>query len=507
VNNINKRRFFLFAAPILALAIILGADLQPGNPAATATSAVALWMAIWWISESVPLAITALLPIALFPLLGVMNGKAVSGVYVNHIIFLFIGGMMVAFAMQDWGLHKRIALRVLSLFGKGPGTVLFGFMASTAFLSMWISNTAATMMMVPVAVPIIASLSEQLRGDRSDKIATGFLLAIAYSASIGGIASLIGSPPNLSFTRILAISFPQAPEISFANWMFFALPISLLMFAACWLLLYGMYVRRANHIQLDRSYFKEQYQALGRATREQKIISIAFSSMALLWMFRSNINLGFISIPGWSNIFANPKFFNDGTVAVAVALCLFIIPSSKGGKPLLDEQVFAKMPWHLILLFGGGFALASGFVESGLSVYLAEQLKGLSGIPPLLVIACICLLITFLTELSSNTATTEMFLPILAAMAVALEVNPLLLMIPATLSASCAFMLPVATPPNAIIFSTNQINVYQMAKTGITLNLVGVMIITIASYYLIPLVFDFTLTELPAWATMVGAHH
>ena len=480
--------------------------MQPGNRAVTATAAVAVWMAIWWISEAVPLAITALLPLILFPALGVMNGNAVSGVYVNHIIFLFIGGMMVAVAMQNWGLHRRIALRVLAIFGRGPGTVLFGFMATTAFLSMWISNTATTMMMVPVAIPIIASLEEHLGEEKSNRMAAGFLLAIAYSASIGGIASLIGSPPNLSFVRILAISFPDAPQVSFADWMIFAFPISLTMFIGCWLLLYGMYIRSAGSVQLDNSYFREQYQALGKTTREQKIVAGAFTTMALLWIFRADIDFGVVSIPGWSNLFANPQFFNDGTVAIAVALCLFVIPSSQKGKPLLDSQVFARLPWHLMLLFGGGFALATGFVESGLSVYLAEQLKGMGGMPLLLVIAGICFLITLLTELSSNTATIEMFLPVLAAMGVAFDINPLLLMIPATLSASSAFMLPVATPPNAIIFATNRIHVYQMAKTGIALNLLGVMVITLASYYLVPMVFDFSVDELPAWATTLGAH-
>ncbi len=506
MNQNNIRKLFFFVAPILSIYIFFTCDLKPGSPAVTATAAIAIWMAIWWISEAVPLAVTALLPIALFPLLGIMDGKAVSGAYVNHIIFLFIGGMLVAMAMQTWGLHKRIALKVLTFFGKGPGTILFGFMSTTAFLSMWISNTATAMMMVPVVTPIVSSLEEQLAGKKSHRLTTGFLLAIAYSASIGGAASLIGSPPNLSFTRILAISFPQAPEISFTSWMLFAIPISIIMFASCWLLLYLMYIRDSAHTQLNKKYFLEQYQALGRTTREQKIVSIAFASMALLWIFRSDINLGFVLIPGWSNLFTNPKFFNDGTIAIAISLLLFIIPSSIKGEMLLNNKAFSKIPWHIILLFGGGFALATGFIESGLSSYLAEQMKGLNTFSPLIIIVSICLLITFLTELSSNTATTEMFLPILAAMGVAFEINPLLLMIPATLSASFAFMLPVATPPNAIIFATNRIHVYQMARTGIILNLIGVITITTASFYLIPIVFDFSGTQLPAWAAAISTH-
>ena len=507
-----RHYLFLLGAPLLALGMLTLLDLQPGQPAITATAAIAVWMAIWWISEAVPLAVTALLPVVLFPALGIMDGKAVSSAYINHIIFLFMGGFLVAIAMQNWGLHKRIALRILMLFGQGPGRILLGFMVTTGFLSMWISNTATTMMMAPVVLAIILNIEDQLGTEKTHHLATGFLLAIAYSASIGGVASLIGTPPNLSFARILQITFTQAPAISFANWMMFALPISLLLFSACWLLLYLLYIRKAGHNSfaesgLNRNFFRQQYSALGPASREQKMISIAFASMALLWIFRSNINIGVITIPGWSNLFSKPDFFNDGTVAIAVALTLFLLPSRQNNKRLLDISAFSKLPWHIILLFGGGFALATGFIRSGLSAFIAEQMSSLGNMPTLLAIAGICLLITFLTELTSNTATTEMFLPILAAMGVGFGINPLLLMIPATLSASFAFMLPVATPPNAIIFGTNRIQVMQMAKTGLLLNLSGALIVTLAAYYWAPAIFDFDPHQLPSWAVLSNTQH
>ena len=494
------RTIALFTGPAVAAALLLFADLQPGKPQVTAAAAVAIWMAIWWIAEAVPLAVTAMLPLALFPLLGIMDGGETAESYINHIIFLFIGGFLMAIAMQRCGLHRRIALRILMLFGKNPATVLLGFMLTTGFLSMWISNTATAMMMVPVALAIIFNFDDQLSAAQSKKLAIGFLLAIAYSASIGGIATLIGTPPNLAFARILAISFPGAPEISFARWVLFALPVALLMFAAAFSLLYLLFVRNLRHLDFDRQLFSTQYRALGPASRDEKWVFAAFVSMAALWMFRIDINIGVISLPGWSDLFAHPGYFNDGTVAIFIVLLLFVLPGHKKGEKLLDNRAFAELPWHIVLLFGGGFALAGGFVESGLSAYLSQTLQGAEKLPPLLVIASICLMVTFLTELSSNTATTQMFLPVLAAMAVTSGIHPLLLMIPATLSASFAFMLPVATPPNAIVFGSNRVHVMDMAKTGIWLNLLGVLIVSLACYFWAPVVFGFVADQLPSWA-------
>jgi sodium-dependent dicarboxylate transporter 2/3/5 len=497
------KRLALFTGPAFCLLVLLLVDLDSENPAVTATAAIAIWMAIWWITEAVPLAVTALIPLVFFPLLGVMNGKAVSSAYINHIIFLFIGGFLMAIAMQKWNLHRRIALRILMAFGRGPGSILMGFMFTTALLSMWISNTATAMMMVPVVLAVILNIEETIKDEKTrQKLATGLLLAIAYSASIGGIATLIGTPPNLTFARILAISFPAAPEISFANWLVFALPLTLVMLGVAWLVLYMLYIRHSKGVALDRKYFRQQHNALGLASFEQKATGIAFTLMALLWIFRSDIRLGSINIPGWSQLFPNPSFINDGTVAIGIALLLFLIPAKQEKGNLLGSDAWTKLPWHIILLFGGGFALASGFIESGLSAWLANQLSVMQGYHPFMVIIGICFLVTFLTELSSNTATTEMFLPVLAAMAVAFELNPLLLMIPATLSASFAFMLPVATPPNAILFGTNRLHVYEMARAGIFLNIFGVMVISLAAWFWAPTIFDFSRNILPEWAVL-----
>lgn len=504
---LTKKNISLWLPPIISLCILLFADLDPDNPAITATAAVASLMAMWWITEAIPLAVTALLPIVLFPLLGVMNGKAVSGTYINHIIFLFIGGFMVALAMEKWGLHRRIALRILMLFGGNPKMVILGFMCATAFLSMWISNTATAMMMVPIVLAITAGLEEQINaeGERTafNQFSIGLLLSVAYSASIGGTATLIGTPPNLSFSRILAITFPQAPEISFAQWMQFAIPTTILFLLITWLLLCILFTRNLGAIKFDRNHFKTHYQNLGTASFEEKAVFSAFISMALLWIFRADLKLGFLTIPGWSNLFSDPKYINDGTVAIIIAIILFIIPSKQQPNDhILNTDVFSKIPWHIVILFGGGFALASAFLTSGLSNYIAHQLTGLSEINPLHVIASIAVMVTFMTELTSNTATTEMLLPTLAAMAVAIKVNPLLLMIPATLSASFAFMLPVATPPNAIVFACNRVRIIDMVKTGFILNLIGVVLITLSVYLWAQTVFDIDLSTMPDWAVL-----
>ena len=492
-----------FIGPLLFVLIILFGNLEPGNPQVTYTLAIALLMAIWWITEIIPLAVTALIPVVLFPLFGVMNGKDVSSTYFNHVIFLFIGGFLVALAMQKWNLHKRIALKILMFTGSSPARILLGFMFATAFLSMWISNTATAMMMVPILLSIISKLEDYIEKKELSRYSIGLLLGIAYSASVGGIATLVGTPPNLSFTRIFHIMFPQAPEIGFSEWFIFALPISVIFFVIIWAFLYFMYRPRTSWNELNNINFKEQYKDLGPASFEEKIILIDFVLLALLWLTRSGISIGEFTIPGWSSLFSNPKYLNDGTVAIGMSIILFFIPSRSNKKVrVLDWNTASKIPWHIVLLFGGGFALASGFKESGLSLWFGEQLSVLGTWHPIFIILAITLTMTFLTELTSNTATTEMLLPVLAGLSVTIDINPLLFMLPATISASMAFMLPVATPPNAIVFGSNRITVLDMARTGLALNLIGAIIVTLITYYWGSYVFGIDLNVMPNWATM-----
>ena len=496
-----QHRFGLFLGLFLALIVLLFTDLDPQNPNITRTLAVALLMATWWITEAVPLAVTSLLPVALFPLLGIMDGKTTSSAYFNHIIFLFIGGFVIALAMQKWNLHKRIALRILMFTGVSPGRILMGFMLSTAFLSMWISNTATAMMMIPIVLSIINKLEESVGEKNVSRYTIGLLLGIAYAASIGGVATLVGTPPNLSFVRIFAIYFPDAPSVSFAMWFIFALPISIVLFLVTWTFLHLSFKPKkgAWEINLSES-FGEQYKKLGKMKFEERVVLIDFIAVAFLWLFRTDLSFGSFSIPGWGNLFESPKFLNDGTVAILMAIVLFTIPSKQKGQQIMNWETANKLPWNIVLLFGGGFALAGGFKESGLSMWFGQQLSFAQSLPPVLVIAIICFMLTFLTELTSNTATTEMFLPILAGLAMSIKVNPLLFMIPATLSASMAFMLPVATPPNAIVFGTNRITMMEMAKTGIVLNFIGILVITLITYYWGQWVFTIDPSVFPSWA-------
>lgn len=490
----------LILGPLFALLFLIFFDLDPSNPLVTKTAAIAIWMAFWWITEAVPLAVTALLPIILYPIFGIMNGKEVAPIYFNHIIFLFVGGFLVALAMRKWKLHRRIALKILMIFGSNPSNILLGFILASAFLSMWISNTATTMMMVPIGLSIVYKLEELFSGPAVRKFSIGIFLGIAHAATIGGVSTLVGTPPNLSFARILTIIFPNAPEISFTTWLMYALPMSVIFIIILWLILAFIYTRKSN-IAVDQFVFKQQYDELGKISYEEKIILIDFLLLAVLWITRANITIGKFTVPGWSQLFSNPSYFNDGTVAIAMAIILFLIPSKKEkNKTIMDWNTASKLPWNIVILFGGGFALASGFKDSGLADYLGYQLQGFGIFHPILIVLAICIFVTFLTELTSNTATAEMLLPIIGGLAVAIQINPLFLMIPATISCSFAFMLPVATPPNAIVFGTNRLKISEMAKTGVWLNVIGAILITISIYIVGKIVFRIDLARFPTWA-------
>ena len=499
----EKIKYGVFlSAPILFLYFVFFVDLDPSNPLITYTLAVAILMALWWVTEIVPLAITSLLPIFLFPVLGIMNGKDVSSTYFNHVIFLFIGGFLIALAIQKWNLHKRIALKILLFVGTGPARILLGFMLATAFLSMWISNTATTMLMIPILISIITELEEINSKEKVKHYSIGLLLSIAYSASIGGIATLVGTPPNLSFARIFNIYFPNAPDISFATWFFYAFPIVVVMFVIAWVYLYLVFVKReSNWKSLKKQNLIDSYKNLGSWSYEEKVLMVIFVSLALLWFFRADIIIGSIKLYGWQNIFKNPSYFNDGTVAIAIGVILFLIPSKQEkGKFIMDWKTAESIPWEIILLFGGGFALATGFKESGLSLWFGEQLIWLKNVHPFFIILTIAFLVTFLTEITSNTATVETFLPVLAGLAMSIEINPLLFMLPATIAGSLAFMLPVATPPNAIVFGTKRLPMIEMSKTGFFLNIVGIIIVTLATYYFGTYIFEIQINLFPEWA-------
>jgi len=483
---------------IIAAGFILHfTELDPSNPQITRMAAIAVLMAIWWITEAIPLAATSLIPLMLFPVFGILKSDDIAGSYINSIIFLFLGGFMIALAMERWALHKRIALKIITLFGGSPNSIVFGFMISSCFLSMWISNTATAIMMLPIAIAIILRMESQFGKERTRNFTLTLLLGVAYACTLGGMATLVGTPPNLVFVKTLNIMFPDAPEISFGKWMIMALPVTFIMIFAMTLVLTKLMYKFDISLKVDSNFIKEEYLKLDKMSFEEKSVSIVFALTAFLWIFRTDINIGIFIIPGWSVLFSYADFINDGTVAITMAFILFLIPSKNRTTKILNNEVFIKIPWGIILLFGGGFALANGFTETGLSKFIGEQMSGLSSFPHLIMIIIVAATISFLTELTSNTATTQMILPILASVSLAMGMNPMLLMLTATLSASMAFMLPVATPPNTIIFASGRIKIYEMAKSGIALNIIGIIVVSFVVYFLGTMIFD--LGTMPEW--------
>jgi len=497
----TKQRIGLVLGVASFLIVLLFVDLEPGKPEITRTLAVAVLMAIWWVTEALPLAVTALVPLVAFPMLGVIDGKEISESYINHIIFLFMGGFIMALAMERWGLHKRIALYILKWVGVSPGRILLGFMLASAILSMWISNTATTMMMIPIVSSIIFELEENIGKKKISRYAIGLLLGIAYSASIGGNATLVGTPTNLICVRMLTVLYPSAPEITFGQWFFFAFPITIIMFVAAFSLLYFSYRPKEQWVNLDSDTFKTLLKATGKSSYEEKVVFVMFLLLAFLWITRSGISYNGFTIPGWAAIFNNPAFINDGTTAIFISLLLFIWPSkNKQDEHIMNWKTANRLPWNIVLLFGGGFALAKGFESSGLALWFGEQLAWGDQIPSIVFVLAIVTMMSFLTELTSNVASTQMLLPAFAAIAVSTGDNPLLFMIPATLASSLAFMLPTATPPNAIIFGSDRIKIENMIRSGFRLNMVGVIIITVMTYLLIEKMFGVVINEIPNWA-------
>ncbi len=501
VNRYSKIQLIgLFLGAIVFFLLIIF-PLAPTNIKASMMAAVAILMAIWWITEAIPLGATALLPMIFFPLLGIMSGKQAAPEYFNSIIFLFIGGFLIAIAMEKWNLHKRISLIIIKLIGSNPSKLVLGFMLASALLSMFISNTATAIMMLPIGLAIILKIEEKYSPDKSKLLSVPLMLGIAYGASIGGIATLVGTPPNLVFIRIYQMSFPKAPEISFGNWMILAVPISIIMLFITWFLITKIIYKIPKDMEIDRSVINQEYKDLGKMHFEEKVVLIVFISTAILWIFRTDLHFGALIIPGWSKLFGFGKMIDDSTIAIFMAFIFFVVPAkSVNSKTILTASSFKKIPWEIIVLFGGGFALAKGFETSGLSTLLGQEAGSISNIHPILVIFVVSLGIKMLTELTSNTATTQTILPILASISVAMHINPLFLMIPATLSASMAFMLPVATPPNAIVFGSGRIKILEMARTGIIIDLTSVIVVTLLFYFLGDMVFNINPFEFPVWA-------
>jgi len=453
------RRAALFVGPLVAVAIAL-LMLQAGWPKPAAlTAAVTSLCAVWWMFEAVPLPITSLIPVALFPPLSVLDHKTVAQAYGSPLILLMLGGFILSAAMASSGAHRRIALLMVNLFGRGSDRgLVFGFMVASAVLSMWVSNTATTLMLLPVALAVLESA-------KNKALVVPLLLGICYAASVGGIGTPIGTPPNLVFMKVYAEN--TGSELTFLEWMKWGVPV-----VVCFVPIIGWYLTRKLHSQQAI-----ELPCPGQWQPVEKRVLMVFAITALAWMLRKE------PFGGWSHWFAVPDA-NDASVALVAAILLFVIPDGRGGK-LLNWESANKIPWGMLLLFGGGIAIASAFKQTGLSEALAHELTDLSNLPVLLLLLSICVVVTFLTEMTSNTATTTLLMPILAAAGLASGVDPALLMVPAAMSASCAFMLPVATVPNAIIFGSGHVTIRDMVQRGVVLNLIGALLIALLSYWLI----------------------
>lgn len=495
----TRQKVGLWLGPLLFIAMLLLPTPAGMEPSAQKMAAVALLMATWWMCESIPIPATSLLPIMLFPLLGIMHTKKAAAPYASHLIFLFMGGFIIALAMQRWELHRRIAMNIVKLVGFSPSRLIFGFMAATATLSAFVSNTATAVMMMPIGLAIITHVIDEGKKEGLDKqidfskenfaFGLNLMLGIAYAASIGGMATLIGTPPNTVLAGYLNKAYGF--EISYVDWMKVGVPLVLIMLPICWLWL----TKVANPMKLKkvpggREMILDELKQMGAMSTGERWTAAVFFLTACGWIFRKN--LGYL--------FADPSLVTDAAIAMTGALILFMIPvNMKKNQFVMDWHWASKMPWGVLLLFGGGLAMAAGFKATGLAAWIGSQVGLLNNAPVLVLIIAVTTLIIFLTELTSNTATAAMVMPILSAVAIGIGQSPLLLVIPAAIAASCAFMLPVATPPNAIVFGSGYVTIPQMARSGFGLNIVGVILTTVITYLLVIPTFDIVIGTLPTW--------
>jgi len=468
----------LLLGPLLAITMILSGAPAGLSETGWLTAAVGILMAVWWATEAVPIAVTALLPIVVFPLLGIATIQDTTAPYANKVIYLFLGGFIVAFAMQRWNLHRRIALTVLQHVGGNGRSLVGGFMLASAVISMWVMNTSTTMMLLPIAVSIIAVIHKTV-GSLDDKGKDDFqyslLLGVAYGATIGGMATLVGTAPNAMLAAFMQETY--GTEIDFSRWMLVGLPLSAMMLPLAWLVL----TRLAFKVDFQtsdegRATLRQLKEELGTMTVPETRVAIVFVLMALTWISRPLL----VTVPGLEAL-------DDSGIAMAGGIALFLIPSGDKSDPLLLRWTYAEqLPWSVLILFGGGLTLASAVTRTGLAEWLGGSLQTVGALPLAAVVIIAAAMIIFLTELTSNIATTATFLPVVGAIAIESGVDPIVLTVPVTFAASCAFMLPVATPPNAIVFGSGMLTIPKMVRAGMMLNIVGIFLVSLVALFLAP---------------------
>lgn len=483
----TRQKIGLFAGTVLFAVMLFLPSPEGLSESGWNTAAVAVLMGVWWITEALPIPVTALLPIVLFPVLDIVSIGDATSPFANPLIFLFMGGFVIAIAMERWKLHRRIALNIVHFVGVKPSSIIVGFIIAGAFLSMWVSNTATTLMMLPIALSVLELIEREKDGQDKLNFEIVLVLSIAYACNIGGMGTIIGTPPNALLVGFMSENY--GIEISFLDWMKVGVPVMLVGLPIMYFVLSKVvYPIRLNELSGGRAFIKSQLRELGAITGAEKKVAAVFVATALLWITRPLLS---DILPGLS----------DAGIAIAAAVALFIIPVNfSKGEFVLTWSDTRKMPWGVLILFGGGLSLASAISQTGLADWIGQGVGGLQAWPIVLMLAAVVLVVVFLTEMTSNTATTAAFLPILASVAVGLGQNPMLFIIPAALSASCAFMLPVATPPNAIVYGSGRVTIPEMSKAGLWLNLIFIALLTAATFTFITWVFNIELGVLPGWA-------
>ena len=483
--NISKK-VGLLLGPLLFFLVYFFFHPEGLSKEANAVLAATAWIAVWWITEAVPIAITALLPLVLFPLSGGLDLPSTSASFGHKYIFLYMGGFIIAIAIEKWNLHKRIALNIINIIGSDVRMIILGFMVATAFLSMWISNTATSVMMLPIGVAIIKQLQDNPNTveDENRLFGKALMLAIAYSASIGGMATLIGTPPNLVLAGVILDTYGY--EITFVQWLMFGLPVSLLLLAICWLYLTKYaFTFKQKEFPGGKVEIKRLLDQLGKISYEEKMVALVFGLTAFCWITRSFILQRFL--PG----------LDDTIIAIFFSIILFLLPTKNKKRKIIIWEEAVKMPWGIILLFGGGMALAKGFETSGLAIWIGDQMGSLSNLHILLLLLILIASVNFLTEITSNLATTAMLLPVLAPLALNIDVHPFVLMVGAATAASCAFMLPVATPPNAVVFGSGYLRIPDMVSKGFLMNIISIVLLTLLVYFLLPELWGLVVESFP----------
>lgn len=479
----------LVLGPTLFLLTMLFLRPEGLSSEGVAVLASTLWIGTWWVTEAIPIPATSLLPLILLPLTNAVPGDDVASSYGDDIVFLFLGGFALAIAMEKWNLHQRIALTIVLMIGTSPRRIVLGFMVAVAFLSMWVTNTAAAMMMIPVALAVTYQAAQVMKGGEHEaevpKFEKCLIFGVGYAATIGGLGTLIGTPPLAFLSGVVRETFGET--ITFAQWMLFGVPMVVLLLAFCWFYLtFVKFKFRFKTLPGGRDVIRDEKEGLGGLAAEEKAVLAVFVGAAFFWVTR-----GFI----WDDLIPG---ISDGLIAVTAAVVLFALPSRSAEQPrILEWDDTKKVPWGVLLLFGGGLAVAGGFTETGLSDWIGEQLLVLENVNFIITVLVAAALVLFLTEITSNTATGTMILPVMAALGLALGVHPLALMVPAAMAANCAFMLPVGTPPNAIIFGTGKITIMDMIRIGFWLNVTTLLLIVLATFTLLPLLWGIELTVTP----------